>query len=99
MGPDPADIASAVMGTQVLQRATGWRKPLGQVLRPRVQTPCSHGLSEESYPMQPISIDPLAGGGEYARETACQRVSGLVWQATKAKKGAPNTFVRVHEST
>lgn len=49
--------------------------------------------------MQPISIDPLAGGGEYARETACQRVSGLVWQAIKAKKGAPDSFVRVHEST
>ncbi|KAL7959350.1 hypothetical protein V8C34DRAFT_279942 [Trichoderma compactum] len=49
--------------------------------------------------MQPISIDPLAGGGEYARETACQHVSGLVWQATKAKKGAPDSFAREHEST
>lgn len=42
--------------------------------------------------MQPISIDPLAGGGEYARETACQRVFGLAWQAIKAKKGAPELF-------
>ncbi|PTB56060.1 hypothetical protein M431DRAFT_416560 [Trichoderma harzianum CBS 226.95] len=95
MGSDPADVAPAVMGTQDVQRTTGRSKLYGLVHK----LPAHTGWVRNPIQCSQYRSTRSREAGNIARETAYQHVSGLVWQAIKAKKGAPDSFVRVHEST